>query len=90
MANRWTNKGSSWSIAEKYNTPADLVWNWNLEDSKWHVEDQLELKCKLIGTTTNKDKDGQVVTENYLIQVYDQICIRDWLNSGRFTEEDGM
>ena len=58
-------KGSSWSIAEKYNTPADLVWNWNLEDGKWHVDDELELKCKLIGTTTNKDKDGQVVTDKF-------------------------
>ena len=84
----WTNKGSSWSIAEKYNTPADLVWNWNLEDGNWHVEDQLELKCKLIGTTTNKDKDGQVVRDKFphTGSMDPEKSIRDWLNSGRFAQ----
>jgi hypothetical protein len=84
----WTNKGSSWSIAEKFGTPAELVWNWNLDEGKWTVEDQLELKCKLVGTSPNKDKDGQVVTSNYSHTgtLDPETSIRDWLSSGRFAQ----
>lgn len=84
----WTNKGSSWCIADKFGTPAELVWNWNLDEGKWTVEDQLELKCKLIGTSPIKDKDGAVVTSNYphTGTLDPETCIRDWLSSGRFTQ----
>lgn len=84
----WTNKGSSWSIAEKFGTPAELVWNWNLDEGKWTVEDQLELKCQLVGTSLNKDKDGQVVTSNYSHTgtLDPETSIRDWLSSGRFAQ----
>ena len=84
----WTNKGSSWCIADKFGTPAELVWNWNLDEGKWTVEDQLELKCKLIGTSPIKGKDGAVVTSNYphTGTLDPEICIRDWLSSGRFTQ----
>ena len=46
-----------------------------------------QLKCKLIGTTTNKDKDGQVVTDKFphTGSMDPEKSIRDWLNSGRFT-----
>ena len=48
--------------------------------------------AKLIGTTTNKDKDGQVVTDKFphTGSMDPEKSIRDWLNSGRFTLEDGM
>ena len=84
----WTNKGSSWCIADKYGTPAELVWNWNLDEGKWIVEDQLELKCKLIGTSPIKDKDGALVTSNYphTGTLDPGTCIRDWLSSGRFAQ----
>ena len=84
----WTDKGSSWCIAEKFGTPAELVWNWNLDEGRWTVEDQLELKCKLIGTSSNKDKDGQKVTSYYPhTGVLDpETSIRDWLSSGRFAQ----
>jgi hypothetical protein len=84
----WTHKGSSWCIAEKFGTPAELVWNWNLDEGKWTVEDQLELKCKLRGTSPNKDKDGQVVTSNYSHTgtLDPETSIRDWLSSGRFSQ----
>jgi len=84
----WTDTGSSWCIAEKFGTPAELVWNWNLGEGKWAVEDQLELKCKLLGTSPIKDKDGQVVTSKYPhTGILDpESSIRDWLSSGRFTQ----
>jgi len=84
----WTDTGSSWCIAEKFSTPAELVWNWNLGEGKWAVEDQLELKCKLLGTSPNKDKDGQVVTSKYphTGTLDPESSIRDWLSSGRFTQ----
>ena len=84
----WTNKGSAWSIAEKFGTPAELVWNWNLDEGKWTVEDELNLNCKLIGTSLNNDKDGQVVTSNYSHTgtLDPETSIRDWLSSGRFSQ----
>jgi len=84
----WTNKGSSWCIAEKFGTPAELVWNWVLDEGNWTVEEQLNLNCKLIGTSSNKDKDGQVVTSNYSHTgtLDPEISIRDWLSSGRFAQ----
>ncbi len=84
----WTNEGSSWCIADKFGTPAELVWNWNLDEGKWIVENQLELKCKLIGTSPNKDKDGAVVTSNYphTGTLDPETCIRDWLSTGRFSQ----
>jgi len=84
----WTDKGSSWCIAEKFGTPAELVWNWNLDEGKWTVEDQLNLNCKLIGTSSNKDKDGQKVTSNYSHTgtLDPETSIRDWLSSGRFSQ----
>jgi len=84
----WTDKGSAWTIAEKFCTPAELVWNWNLDEGNWTVEDQLNLKCKLIGTSKNKDKDGTVVTNNYSHTgtLDPETSIRDWLSSGRFAQ----
>jgi len=84
----WTDKGSSWAIVEKFCTPAELVWNWNLDEGNWTVEDQLNLKCKLIGTSNNKDKDGTVVTNNYphTGTLDPETSIRDWLSSGRFAQ----
>ena len=84
----WTDKGSSWCIAEKYWTPAELVWNWKLDEGKWTVEEQLNLKCMLIGTSSNKDKDGQKVTSNYphTGALDPETSIRDWLSSGRFAQ----
>ena len=84
----WTDKGSSWAIVEKFCTPAELVWNWNLDEGNWTVEDQLKLKCKLIGTSISKDKDGTVVTNNYphTGSLDPETSIRDWLSSGRFAQ----
>ena len=84
----WTDEGSSWCIAERYGTPAELVWNWNLDEGKWTVEEQLNLNCMLIGTSSNKDKDGQKVTSNYphTGALDPETSIRDWLSSGRFAQ----
>ena len=84
----WTDKGSSWAIVEKFCTPAELVWNWNLDEGNWTVENQLNLKCKLIGTSNNKDKDGTVVQNNYPHKgnLDPETSIRDWLSSGRFAQ----
>ena len=84
----WTDKGSSWCIAEKFGTPAELVWNWNLDEGKWTIEEQLNLNCKLMGTSSNKDKDGQLVTSNYphTGTLDPETSIRDWLSSGRFSQ----
>lgn len=84
----WTNKGSSWCIAEKFGTPAELVWNWKLDEGKWVIGEHLNLTCKLNGTSTSKDKDGQKVTSNYPhTGVLDpETSIRDWLSSGRFAQ----
>mgnify|MGYP006150497715 FL=1 len=84
----WTDRGSSWAIIEKFCTPAELVWKWGLYEGTWTVDDELNLKCKLIGTSNNKEKDGVVVTNNYQQTgaLDPETCIRDWLSSGRFTK----
>lgn len=84
----WTNKGSSWCIAEKFGTPAELVWNWNLDEGKWVIGEHLNLSCKLNGTSTSKDKDGQKVISNYPHTGFidPETSIRDWLSSGRFAQ----
>jgi hypothetical protein len=82
----WTDKGSSWCIAEKFGTPAELVWNWVLDERKWFVEDHLNFKCQLNGTSMNMEKDGQKVSNNYTHTgtLDPETSIRDWLSSGRF------
>lgn len=85
----WTNEGSSWAIVEKFCTPAQLTWNWNLDDEgNWTVDDELVLSCNLIGTSLTKDQDGQSVMNTYPnTGVLDPASsIRDWLRKGRFAK----
>ena len=73
----------------------DRRWqiSWTDTGSSWCIAEKfstpaLELKCKLLGTSPNKDKDGQVVTSKYphTGTLDPESSIRDWLSSGRFTQ----
>lgn len=85
----WTEKGSSWSMIEKFCQPAHLTWNWTLDDDgNWEIDDELILTCKLSGTTGNIENDGQTVMNSYpQTGVLDPASsIRDWLTKGRFAK----
>lgn len=85
----WTEKGSSWSIVEKFCRPADLTWNWALDDDgNWKVDEDLILTCKLFGTTGNKDNDGKTVINSYphTGELDPASSMRDWLTKGRFAK----
>lgn len=85
----WTSEGSSWAIVEKFCTPAQLTWNWNLDDEgKWSKNEELILSCNLIGTSSTKEQDGHTVMNSYP-QTGDldpAISIQDWLTKGRFSK----
>jgi hypothetical protein len=85
----WTEKGSSWSIVEKFCQPAHLTWYWTLDDNgNWIMDDELILTCKLSGTTGNKENDGQTVMDSYppTGALDPASSIRDWLSKGRFSK----
>ena len=83
---QWADEESAWAIVSDYCTPATLSWSWRY-DGGWILNDQILFKGKLNGVSHKKSEDGISVQKNYSQTgaLNPDICMREWLSSGRFS-----
>lgn len=83
---QWADEESAWAIVSDYCTPATLSWSWRY-DGGWVLNNEIIFKGNLNGVSHKKSEDGIPVLKNYpqTGALNPDICMREWLSSGRFS-----
>lgn len=83
---QWADEESAWAIVSEYCTPATLSWSWRY-DGGWIINDEIILKGNLNGVSKKESENGISVQKSYpqTGTLNPDVCMREWLSSGRFS-----